>query len=71
MRIVTNKDLSRAEIAEELRKAANQLSPPVVESKGSRRFPLTAGREIYEHFDAKFKDMIDGLKQDIEKILKV
>ena len=61
--------MSVQEIADSLRKAASGIAPFKIESKGSRRFPITAGREIYEHFDKQFKDMINNLKKDIERIL--
>jgi len=62
-------DATKESIATELRKAANELAPPKKESTGSRRFPLPAGSQIFEHFDNLMKKTISDLKSDIEKIL--
>lgn len=60
---------SKADVADQLRKAANEISPIKPERTGSRRFPMRAGREIFEHFDKQFKKTIDDIKADIERIL--
>lgn len=60
--------ISKSEIADRLRKAANQISPLKLESTGSKRFPIPAGKQIFEYFDGKFRDMMAELKKEIEKI---
>ena len=61
-------ELSKAEIADNLRKAASSIAPPN-DSSGSKRFKIPAGREIFEYFDGQMKTMIEGLKKDITEIL--
>jgi len=67
IKLTVDEEISNEDLADRLRKAANNLSPHK-KREGSRKFPVPAAKELFEHFDNKMKRTIEDIKKDLDKI---